>query len=245
MVYGRRSLRILIVLCFIYKYHYNLLIYQQIVWIYQQKVVILPKNAKVRNIPSPGTNKKNSTMDEAIKQIGERLKGLREVLNIPAEEVAELCEISLDHYLKIESGEADPSVYRLSKISKRYGIDLDVLLFGEEPRMKGYYVTRKGQGPEIDRNNQYKYQSLAVGFKDRKVNPFMVQVDPLPGDKKPNKNGHDGQEYDYVIEGQLEVTIEEKVMVLNPGDSIYFDSKKSHCFRSLNNEPAKFLCIII
>jgi transcriptional regulator with XRE-family HTH domain len=64
-------------------------------------------------------------MDEAIKQIGERLKGLREVLNIPAEEVAELCDISLDHYLKIESGEADPSVYRLSKISKRYGIDLD------------------------------------------------------------------------------------------------------------------------
>lgn len=56
-------------------------------------------------------------MDEAIKQIGERLKGLREVLNIPAEEVAELCEISLEHYLKIESGEADPSVYRLSKIS--------------------------------------------------------------------------------------------------------------------------------
>ena len=40
-------------------------------------------------------------MDEAIKQIGERLKGLREVLNIPAEEVAELCEISLEHYLKI------------------------------------------------------------------------------------------------------------------------------------------------
>ena len=62
-------------------------------------------------------------MDEAIKQIGERLKGLREVLNIPAEEIAELCEISLDHYLKIESGEADPSVYRLSKISKRYGIE--------------------------------------------------------------------------------------------------------------------------
>lgn len=115
-------------------------------------------------------------MDEAIKQIGERLKGLREVLNIPAEEVAELCEISLEHYLKIESGEADPSVYRLSKISKRYGIDLDVLLFGEEPRMKGYYVTRKGQGPEIERNNQYKYESLAVGFKDRRVNPLWYRL---------------------------------------------------------------------
>lgn len=119
-------------------------------------------------------------MDEAIKQIGERLKGLREVLNIPAEEVAELCEISLEHYLKIESGEADPSVYRLSKISKRYGIDLDVLLFGEEPRMKGYYVTRKGQGPEIERNNQYKYESLAVGFKDRRVNPLWYRLTLCP-----------------------------------------------------------------
>ena len=58
-------------------------------------------------------------------------------------------------------------------------------------------------------------------------------------------SGYTADVADYVIEGQLEVTIEEKVMVLNPGDSIYFDSRKSHCFRSLNNEPAKFLCIII
>ena len=83
--------------------------------------------------------------------------------------------------------------------------------------------------------------------KPRWKPPVTVQtvLEALALDKKPNKNGHDGQEYDYVIEGQLEVTIEEKVMVLNPGDSIYFDSRKSHCFRSLNGEPAKFLCIII
>ena len=184
-------------------------------------------------------------MEEAIKQIGERLKGLRDVLNIPAEEVAELCGITVEHYLKIESGEADPSVYRLAKISKRYGIDLDVLLFGEEPRMKGYYLTRKGQGPEIDRGNQYKYQSLAVGFKERKMDPFMAQVDPLPEGKKYNKNYHDGQEFDYVVDGSLEVTFDEKILVLNPGDSIYFDSKKPHCFRALGGKPARFLCVII
>ena len=73
-------------------------------------------------------------MEDQIKQIGQRLKGLREVLDIPAEEVAQLCGVSVEHYMKMEEGEADPSVYRLSKISKRYGIALDVLLFGEEPR---------------------------------------------------------------------------------------------------------------
>ena len=88
-------------------------------------------------------------MEESIRQIGERLKGLREVFNIPAEEVAELCDISLEHYLKIEAGEADPSLYRLSKIAKRYGIGIDVLLFGEEPRMSTYFLTRRQQGMSV------------------------------------------------------------------------------------------------
>jgi transcriptional regulator with XRE-family HTH domain len=54
-------------------------------------------------------------MEESIKQIGERLRGLRDVLNIPAEEIAELCGISIEHYLKIEAGEADPSVIDYQK----------------------------------------------------------------------------------------------------------------------------------
>ncbi|KGI61308.1 cupin domain protein [Prevotella sp. DNF00663] len=184
-------------------------------------------------------------MEESIKQIGQRLRGLREVLNIPAEEVADLCDISLEHYLKIEAGEADPSVYRLSKISKRYGIDLDVLLFGEEPRMSTYFLTRYGQGPEIDRGDSYKYQSLAGGFRGRKVDPFLTQVDPLPDGKKYNKNTHNGQEFDAVIEGQLEITIDDKELVLSKGDTIYFDGRRPHCMRALGGEPAKFLCVVI
>ena len=184
-------------------------------------------------------------MEESIRQIGERLKGLRDVLNIPAEEVAELCDISLEHYLKIEAGEADPSVYRLQKISKRYGIDLDILLFGEEPRMSSYFLTRKGQGPEIDRGNDYKYQSLAGGFKRRKVDPFYTVVDPLPGNKNHTKNTQDGQEFDFVLKGTLEITIGEKILILNEGDSIYFDGRQPHCMRALNGEQSHFLCFVI
>ncbi len=184
-------------------------------------------------------------MDEAIKQIGERLKGLREVLDIPAEEVAELCEIPVDHYLKIEAGEADPSIYRLSRIAKRYGIALDVLLFGEEPRMNAYFLTRKGQGPTVERRKEYKYQSLASGFRGRKANPFMTQVDPLPGDKRYSKNSHDGQEFNYIVEGSMEIIIGEKVMTLDEGDSIYFDASQPHCMRALGGKPVRFLTVIV
>jgi len=184
-------------------------------------------------------------MEESIKQIGERLKGLRDVLGIPAEEVAELCDISLEHYLRIEAGEADPSVYRLSKISKRYGISLDVLLFGEEPRMSGYFLTRKNQGLSVERRKEYKYQSLASGFRGRKVDPFLTQVDPLPEGENYHKNSHDGQEFDYIVKGKMEITIGEKTMTLAEGDSIYFDASQPHCMRAIGGQSVKFLCVVI
>lgn len=85
-------------------------------------------------------------MEEAIKQIGERLKGLRDVLDIPAEEVAETCGITLDKYEKIEKGEVDITISNLMKIAKKYGVSADALMFAEEPHMRNYFVTRKGQG---------------------------------------------------------------------------------------------------
>lgn len=184
-------------------------------------------------------------MNEHIKQIGERLKGLREVLDIPAGEVAELCNISLDHYLKMEAGDADPSVYRLSKIAKRYGIALDVLLFGEEPRMSKYFLTRRGQGLAVERNSSYSYQSLGSGFRGRSVDPFLVTVEPLPEGAKRSKNSHEGQEFDMVLEGELEITIDNKVMVLGQGDSLYFDASQQHCMRALGGKTVKFLCVVI
>ena len=82
-------------------------------------------------------------------------------------------------------------------------------------------------------------------YRGRKVDPFLTQVDPLPNGKNHSKNTHDGQEFDLVIKGTLELTIDDKVLVMNQGDSIYFDGKHSHCMRALNNEPAIFLCVVI
>ena len=70
-------------------------------------------------------------MEEAIKQIGERLKGLRDVLDIPVKDMADLCGITVEAYEKMEAGESELSVSNLHKIAKHYDVPLDVLLFGE------------------------------------------------------------------------------------------------------------------
>ena len=85
-------------------------------------------------------------MSDQIKQIAERLQGLRDVLELTPDEVAKSCQLSVEEYLGMESGEKDISVSALQKIARKYGIALDVLMFGEEPKMSSYFLTRCGSG---------------------------------------------------------------------------------------------------
>lgn len=183
-------------------------------------------------------------MEEAIRQIGERLRGLRDVLEVPAEEMAELCGITVEQYGKMENGESELSVSNLQKISKKYGVPLDVLMFGEEPHMSSYFLTRKGQGMSVERRKAYKYQSLASGFRGRKAEPFVVLVEPKADNARYEENSHPGQEFNMVLEGSMELTVGKKKLILNEGDSIYFDSTQPHGMRALGSRTVKFLAII-
>ncbi len=121
-------------------------------------------------------------MCDPIKSIANRLRGLREVLELSAQEVAESCHLRVEEYMALESGESDISVNVLQTIARRYGISLDVLMFGEEPKMNAYFITRAGAGVSVERRKAYKYEALASGFRDRKADPFIVTVEPAPAD---------------------------------------------------------------
>lgn len=117
-------------------------------------------------------------MNEQIKQIATRLKGLREVLDLTTADVAAVCGIEPREYELLESGNIDIPVSILHQIGAHYEIDLTALMFGEEPRMNSYFLTRKGKGASVQRTQAYKYQSLAAGFMNRKADPFIVTVEP-------------------------------------------------------------------
>ena len=184
-------------------------------------------------------------MDEQLKQIGERLRGLREVLDIPAEEVAEVIGIDVEKYLKIEAGETDITISKLMAIAHKYGVSTEELIFAETPHMKSYFVVRKGQGVSIERTKAYKYQSLVSGFVDHKADVFIVTVEPKPGARTIYKNSHPGQEFNLVLEGAMELYIGGKTIVLEEGDSIYFDSSKPHGMLAIGQKAVKFLAFTV
>ena len=157
-------------------------------------------------------------MCDPIKSIATRLRGLREVLELSEQEVADSCRLSVDEYRDMESGDADISVNVLQTIARRYGISLDVLMFGEEPKMNSYFITRAGTGVSVERRAAYKYEALASGFRDRRADPFIVTVEPSAADAPMHLNCHTGQEMNYVLEGRLLIGLNGKEIVLNTGD---------------------------
>jgi len=184
-------------------------------------------------------------MDEQLKQIGERLRGLRDVLDIPVSEMAETIGISAEKYEQIERGEADITISNLMKIARKYGISTEELIFAETPHMKSYFVVRNGQGVSIERTKAYKYQSLVSGFVGHKADVFIVTVEPKPEAHVVYKNTHSGQEFNMVLEGKMELYIGGKTIVLEEGDSIYFDSTKPHGMLAVGNKAVKFLAFTV
>lgn len=184
-------------------------------------------------------------MNEQIKQIAERLRGLRDVLDLTPEEVADSCQMPLEAYLDMESGNKDISVSALQQIARKYEVSLDVLMFGEEPKMNSYFLTRKGAGVSVERTKAYKYEALASGFRRRLADPFIVTVEPKPEGTPMHLNAHEGQEFNMVMEGRLLLNIDGKDIILNEGDSLYFDSTKPHGMQALDGKTVKFLAIIM
>lgn len=184
-------------------------------------------------------------MNEQIKQIAKRLIGLREALDIGPEEIARVCNLTEEQYLMLESGEVDIPVSTLVQIAQAYNIDSAALLFGSEPRMSSYFITRKGKGETVERVKAYKYQSLAMGFSERNADPFIVTVHPKPEHEPLYLNTHDGQEFNLVLRGRMLIQINGKDLILETGDSIYFNSKLPHGMRALDNKEVQFLAIIL
>ncbi len=182
-------------------------------------------------------------VNEQIKQIAARIKGLREDIEMSIEQMAGICSISIEEYKALENGEKDIPVSILHCISQKCNIEMTALLFGEDPHMNTYYLTRKGKGTAMERTKAYKYQSLAAGFIDRKSDPFIVTVEP--NDAPIHLNSHPGQEFNMVLEGSMLLSINGKELTLNEGDSIYFDSNKLHGMKALNNKRVQFLAIIL
>lgn len=177
--------------------------------------------------------------------IAARIRELRELKELTAAQMASSLSLSEEKYALLESGTDDISASMLNHIAQLLNVDLALLLTGKESRMNTFTVTRAGKGVSVERRKQYQYQSLAANFTGKHGEPFLVTCPARGEDAAVSLNTHPGQEMDYILEGTLKVVICGNEIVLQPGDTIFFDSSHPHGMAALGTSPAKFIAIIM
>ncbi|MDR1421116.1 MAG: cupin domain-containing protein [Treponema sp.] len=178
-------------------------------------------------------------------QIIRRIKVLREIEELSGETLA--LELGFDpaEYNDWESGAKDFPIGALVELASRFKVDLQELVTGETPKLRAFSLGRAGEAPEVSRRPMYAYWNLAANFHRKKAEPFLVEAKPETEGKPLSLNTHPGQEFDYVLEGRLFMSIGGHEMELGPGDSVYYDSSEPHGMKATGGKRARFLAMIM
>jgi len=186
-------------------------------------------------------------VENKIKEIADRIRGLRELLEISVEEMAEITGVSISEYNALESGNMDFSFTFVYKCAQKFGVDIVEILKGTSPTLSFYSIVRKGEGLPITRREGFAYQHLAPFFKGKSAEPFLVKA--TYSEKEQNEDiklsYHEGQEIDIILKGSLKIRLEEHIEVLNEGDAVYYDSGHGHGMIATNGEDCEFLAIVL
>ncbi|GHV33709.1 transcriptional regulator [Spirochaetia bacterium] len=184
-------------------------------------------------------------MAEEKGEIAARVRVLREIEGITVEALVKEQGFDLETYRAWESGAVEFPVGALVELANHFGVDLTELVLGAPSRLKTYCLTRAEEGPQVIRRPMYTYWNLANNFHHKKGEPFLVEANADTEQKPLSLNTHPGQEFDYVLEGRLFISIGGHEMELGPGDSVYYDSNEPHGMKAIGGKRVRFLAMVL
>lgn len=182
-------------------------------------------------------------------KVGKKIKNIRKLKNLSIEELAERSNLDSEQLIDIEDKEVVPAVGPLLKIAN--GLNVRLGTFLDDTEHLGPVVTKSNQkikGMSFSNGTngtreQLDFYTLASEKTTRHMEPFMVEIEPLVNTKYV-LSSHEGEEFLYVLEGEVEINYGKQIYNLKKGDSIYYDSVVSHNVHAGNNQKAKILAVI-
>ncbi|MDR1859996.1 MAG: XRE family transcriptional regulator [Bacteroidales bacterium] len=181
------------------------------------------------------------------KDLGGKIQKVRQSRQISLETLAEKTGLEVELLQKIEEQGLIPSLAVLIKIARALGMRLGTFLDDDEKL--GPAISRNGskndvtftpQGTRVNEN--LNFFSLAPNKAGRNMEPFVINIKPDTAGEV--LSSHEGEEFLYVLDGQIEILYGKETHVLGEGDSIYYDSIVAHQIHAANNKPARILGVI-
>lgn len=182
-------------------------------------------------------------------KIGEKIRQMRESKEMSVEKLAKASGNSEELIESLEDGSYIPSMTPLFKIARALGVRLGTFL--DDMPQTGPFVVKSGQSEEIIHftgsisnleESTLDLYSLAYGKGDRHMEPFIVDLHPKNADKY-ELSSHEGEEFIYVMGGEIELLYGQEKYVLGDGDSIYYDSVIPHDLHA-HQKDARILAVL-
>ncbi|MBN2111147.1 MAG: helix-turn-helix transcriptional regulator [Methanosarcinaceae archaeon] len=182
-------------------------------------------------------------------KIGSKIHQLREAYNMSVEELAETSNTSTELIEQLENGALVPSLAPLLQIARALGVRLGTFL--DDMPHSSPVVVRSGRSESVlhfsgncDKCNTstLEFFSLAADKADRHMEPFLIDVHP-PGSDEEKLSSHEGEEFIYVLKGEIEVIYGKERHNLVAGDSIYYDSVVPHHVHAKDSD-AQILAVV-
>ena len=186
-------------------------------------------------------------LDQKIKEMAGRIRELREIEGLSIKDMAEKTGVSESEYLACEKGDSDLNFTFIYRCANALNVNVTEIIEGYSPKLKGYTLTRHGNGQKISQAHGMTYFNLAYAFQNRIAEPLYVRsaYNEENENKEIELTTHAGQECDIVVDGYLKVQIGDHQEILGPGDSIYYDSDTPHGMIAVNGRDCIFYAIVL
>ena len=183
--------------------------------------------------------------------VGAKIKRLRETKNLSLEEISERSGLTVEQIQSIETDQNLPSLGPLIKIARALGVRLGT--FMDDNDALGPIVTRAKDreadssisfsNGATDARKHLEYHPLAQQKAGRHMEPFVIDINP---EETPNfqLSDHEGEEFIYVMQGEVEIVYGKETYNLKEGDSIFYDSIVKHHVHGAPGKSAKILAVV-
>jgi transcriptional regulator with XRE-family HTH domain len=181
--------------------------------------------------------------------IGAKIKELRRGKKLKLQDVANETGFSTALISQIENNNVSPPIATLSKIAHFFDVKIGHF-FNESEEESPYEVLRCNERTVIPKvvskdgtSQGYFYESLSVRKKNKKMDPFLLTLN----EKVTNTDtySHNGEEFIFVMNGTAELLLDDQRIILNDGDSVYFDANLKHRLFSSDGQEVKVMAVVM
>ena len=183
-------------------------------------------------------------------QIGRKVRRLRQEQRLTLQQLAEATGLSKPLLSQIENDQVIPPLATLLRIAKALRVNLHHFFQEEGDSEKCILVRAEERRPQPRRTAggdpaapPYSYHSLAVGKRQRNMEPFLVEFDARDWTEEMLVS-HQGEEFLFLLEGELELHYGDKVMTMHPGDSVYYDSTEPHGYLAVGAGRPRAVAVV-